>query len=383
MKVSKINVAFLIDTMSCDTAGTQKQLIGIVERLDKNRFSPLIICLYSSLWLEENELPCPVTVLGYRGLLKRNILSVIMKLRSIVKQVPVHILQTFFEDSIFVAFFAGLAGGDHRCILLSSRRDMGLGVARPWYHQVFSMILPLVSQYFDGIVCNGQEIKTWVSRREKVPSGKIRVIPNGTLLPPPVNGTPELFTRYHSSLWIGLVASLTPIKRIDVFLRALRRVVVKRPDIEFRAVVLGEGPLNDALHEIAREEQIYDRVHFVGAVQDVSSFLHRIDIGVLCSDREGFSNSVLEYMAHSLPVVVTRVGGNIELVTPATGLGVPAGDAEALSDALIQLADDPTLRKQLGEAGRQMIESQFSWQTSMAVLEGYYLQMLGQAFPRE
>lgn len=372
----KSNIAFLIDTISCDTAGTQKQLIETVRRLNTENFSPYIICLYSSPWMESNQLPCPVIVLGYQGFIKLNFFSVLLQLRRIVRKLPIHILQTFFEDSIFVAFLATIGLRHRRCVLLSSRRDMGLGSTQPWYHRLFTLALPWVSQHFDGLVCNGQEIRQWASHRERIPLEKIQVIPNGIAMPEPPFNRPELLRRQPDALWLGVVASLTPVKRIDVFLNALAQVAEQRPDIGWQALVLGEGPERTALQNQACAAGLEERVHLPGAVHNVGDYLHHLHIGVLCSDREGFSNAVLEYMSHGLPTVVTAVGGNKELVDPSTGICVAAGDSSALADALILLADDPQMRVQLGAAGRRKVATHFSWEHSMAELESYYSQLL-------
>ncbi len=372
----RLRIAFLIDTITCDTAGTQRQLLETIRRLDRATFSPQLICLYSSPWMQQNELPCPVTVLGYRGFLKPNFPKVLLALRRLVWQQPIHLLQTFFEDSIFVAFLATLGLGRSRCRLLSSRRDMGLGRNRPWYHLLFSLALPLVSRRFDGLVCNGEEIRKWVARKERVPLEKIRVISNGTLLPGSSAAAPDLFSRHPSSLWLGLVASLTPVKRIDLFLMALKLLTERRSELAIQALVLGEGPERETLLALASSLGVADRVHFLGTVRDVSPFLQLLDIGVLTSDREGFSNAVLEYMAHALPVVVTAVGGNLELVDPTVGICVPAGDSEALAEALLRLGENSALRKRLGTAGREKVKDRYSWKRSMAELEGYYTQLL-------
>jgi len=371
-----IVVAFLIDTISCDTAGTQKQLIEIISRLKILHFKPQIICLYSSEWLENHKLSCPVTVLGYRGLLKANIFRVIWSLRKIIRRERVDILQTFFEDSIFIAFFSVLGLNRKRCFILTSRRDIGLGSNRPWYHRLFNLVLPIVIKRYDGIVANGEEIKKWVIKRERVVPGKIRIIPNGICIPGPSNYQPEIFKKYPGCLWIGLVANLTPIKRIDVFIKALKIIFAERPDINFRALVFGEGPERNSMTELIRTCGLEERVHLFGVVKDVGSFLHNIDIGVLCSDREGFSNSVLEYMAHKLPIVVTDVGGNKEIIDDSNGFRVPPGDYHALSCALIRLADNPSLRVQMGTAGCEKIKNGYSWERSMAELEGFYTSLI-------
>ena len=98
-----------------------------------------------------------------------------------------------------------------------------------------------------------------------------------------------------------------------------------------------------------------------------------MDIGVLCSDREGLSNaSTLEYMAAGLPVVATSVGGTPELVDQSNGACTPAGDPAGLARALASLVSSPELRKSKGYISLQRARSHFSWEKSIAETEAYY-----------
>ena len=78
------------------------------------------------------------------------------------------------------------------------------------------------------------------------------------------------------------------------------------------------------------------------------------------SEFEGVSLTILEGMAACLPVVATDVGGTPEIVSPATGVLVPARDAGALAAAILALAADPDARRALGSAGRRAAEERFS-----------------------
>ncbi|MCI5119825.1 MAG: hypothetical protein D3908_01270, partial [Candidatus Electrothrix sp. AUS4] len=178
-----IRLAYLIDTISCDTSGTEKQLLEIIERIDKKRFIPHLVCLRESDWMREHSLPCPYTVLAYNGLLKMSLPRVVNKLRRVIVDQKIQLVQTFFEDSIFVAWLAtGL--GRRNVVLLSSRRDMGLGQGNhPWYHQLFGVLLPFVNKSFDGIVANSYQVREYVTKREKTPQKKIEVIYNGVSFP--------------------------------------------------------------------------------------------------------------------------------------------------------------------------------------------------------
>jgi len=369
---SCVRIAYLIDTISCNTAGTQKQLLETICRLDKKRFEAFLICLWQSEWMKHNDLPCPCIVLDYRGFIKWSFPGVVRRLARVIKERRLHIIQTFFEDSIFVGFF-GKFVARKPLVLLSSRRDMGLGRDnQPWYHSLFSLALPWVNRYFAGIIANSEQVRLYVAKREKTDPGKIKVIRNGVLVPDRPVAPPALFRVGSGAVWIGLVASLTSVKRHDVLIKAVAELRRKGLRHEFHVLLMGEGPESDQLMSQVAELDLQNHIHFAGAVKDVASYLYHLDIGVLCSDREGLSNAILEYMACGLPVVATSVGGNIELVDEENGICFPPGDHLALAAALQRLLEDAQLRKTLGAGSLTKIQQSFSWDKSMAELEGYY-----------
>jgi L-malate glycosyltransferase len=364
-------IAFVIDTIACDTAGTQKQLLEILRRLDRERFEPQLICLWASPWMAENLLPCPCSVLGYRGFLKSNFAKVVRLFRAKIEREQIDLLMTFFEDSIFVTWLAALTSS-RRPALLSSRRDLGLGAwRRPWYYALFRFALPVVNWFFDGIVANSQEVRLFVARRERVALDKIEVVYNGVYFPGSQDAStiPAVFTESPADMWVGLVASLTPVKRQDLLIHAVEILKSRGLQAILRVLLLGDGGERQRLEQLAVECGVADRIHFEGAVKDVGAYLRRLDVGVLCSDREGLSNAILEYMAYGLPVVATAVGGNTELVTAANGFCVAANDAEALADALGKLIANRELRLRMSAMSRERVRADFSWESSMARLE--------------
>jgi L-malate glycosyltransferase len=372
----KISIAYLIDTISSDKAGTEKQLLQILGRLDRDKFAPTLVCLHDSLFLREHLMPCVTVCLGYRGFLKLGFPLVIWRYLKILRSGRFQVVQTFFEDAIFVGFL-GKAFSSNRHALVVSRRDLGLGADEPIYHRFFKKLQPWVLRSVAGISTNTKAIKDHVERHDGVPSEKIQVIANGLDLPVDPMENPALFSEYPDDLWIGIVANLKPVKRIDLFLRALANLGTDEVGRRVRGVIIGEGRLRLELVDLAEELGITDRVHFVGSTGKVYEYLHHFDIGVLCSDKEGLSNAVLEYMACGLPVVVTAVGGNCELVDETNGICVPAGDYVALSGALARLVACKSLRKELGEKSRQKVLSTSTWETVMPQWESYYCLLAG------
>src|SRR5690606_13690776 len=92
-------------------------------------------------------------------------------------------------------------------------------------------------------------------------------------------------------------------------------------------------------------------------------YLERLDIGVICSDSEGLSNAILEYMFKGVATVATAVGGNPELIEDGvSGLLVPPDNANALADALTRLIENYTLRATLATQARTKVEAEYGWE---------------------
>jgi glycosyltransferase involved in cell wall biosynthesis len=367
-----IKVAYVIDTITSDTAGTEKQLLETIRRIDKNAFEVCLVCLRESDWMRNNELPCSCYILGYQGFFSFSFPKVVRRLAGIISKKQIQIVQTFFEDSIFVAW-AGSFLAKQPAVLLSSRRDMGLGNQnQPWYHRIYTLLLPLVNKRFSGIIANSQNVRQYAAKREKTSADKIKVIYNGISIPERPPYIPPIFQKNNKDVWIGLVSSLTPVKRHDLLIKAYAIIKTAMPKSNVQILFLGAGKERDKLENMVRRLKVEKNIHFAGAVNDVAAYLYQLDIGVLCSDREGLSNAILEYMACALPVVATHAGGNTELVDKENGICVPVDDVDALAGALLQLIENKDMRKKMGAASIAKIKQSYSWHKTMTDLEAYY-----------
>jgi len=119
-----------------------------------------------------------------------------------------------------------------------------------------------------------------------------------------------------------------------------------------------------------------------GSLADVPAFLADLDVAVLCSNSEGMSNAILEYMAAVRPIVATAVGGNMQLIEDSQdGLLVPPGNPHQLAQAIGRLLDDSPLADRLAEAARRKAEAQYSRQAMVRRFEGFYTDLMaGRAF---
>jgi glycosyltransferase involved in cell wall biosynthesis len=237
------------------------------------------------------------------------------------------------------------------------------------------------------VVANSQAVRQ-VLIADGVPAEKVSVIYNGLDLK---RLAPQTFSRAETLGLLGLDSETDPPRRFisivanmrhevkdhRMFLRAARRVVEVVPDAAF--LLAGEGELTDSLRELAAEVGIHERTYFLGRCERVAELLSVSEICVLSSKAEGFSNSILEYMAAGRPVVATNVGGAAELIREGeTGYLVPAGDDEMMAARLIDLSRDPNRSRMMGDAGKRIVEEQFSCEAQLSRTEDLYERLLRQ-----
>lgn len=158
---------------------------------------------------------------------------------------------------------------------------------------------------------------------------------------------------------IGAVARLARQKRFDRLVRALAVL-----PSHVHALIVGEGGKREELEALASDLGVGNRLHLPGFRRDVGDVLGALDLFVVCSDREGMANAMLEAMAVGLPILSTPVSGAAEALEAfadggAPGEIVPFGD-DALADALRRLVGDPARLKAMGEAGARRVRERFS-----------------------
>lgn len=159
---------------------------------------------------------------------------------------------------------------------------------------------------------------------------------------------------------LGIAARLNVAKGHTYLLRAVNTLRDSCPDL--RVLILGQGPLEEALKREAAEMGIHDAVTFAGFREDIGRCIQAFDVGVQPSiDCEASSFSLMEQMATEIPIVTSDHGGSKEIVREGVdGRVVPAGTVEPLAGAIRPLVADPALRRRMGESARQRILDDFS-----------------------
>ncbi len=159
--------------------------------------------------------------------------------------------------------------------------------------------------------------------------------------------------------YIATVARFHPVKDHRILLHAFAQVAPARADVEL--LLVGDGPLREELTQMTVALGIAERVRFLGVRNDVDDILRASNLFALTSLSEAASITLLEAMASELPVVVTGVGGNPELVRDGIdGTLVPRGDATAAARAMLHLLDDEQAARAMGRAGAERDRTKFT-----------------------
>jgi glycosyltransferase involved in cell wall biosynthesis len=173
-----------------------------------------------------------------------------------------------------------------------------------------------------------------------------------------------------------------PLKGLMYLIEALAKVRTEREDAHL--VVIGRPRHKSAVPAQLERLGLADAVEFVSGVSDerIVELYAEAEIAVVPSLYEGFSLPAIEAMACGVPLVTTTGGALPEVVGRhgESAMTVPAGDAGALAQQIVDVLDDPELRARLGEAGRRRVLDRFTWRrTAEGTAEHYYLELEARA----
>lgn len=362
----RVSVCLMIDRLS--VAGTERQLLHLIDQIDQTRFQPHLCLLDgnsdASLALEPTT--CPVLRLGVRRIKSLQGLRAVLKLAKYMRKHKIDIVQPYFPDSTFVAFLASrLAGVRH---FVRNRRNLG-------YNQ--STLERWLGKMYSGTsaktATNSEACRQAIVEQESAAPDSVVVIPNGvdlqkfTELEMPRTDVPDPH--------IGMVANLRLVKDPMTLVQAAIELTHAFPKL--RLSLAGEGPLREEIIRIVETHNLQDRFQLLGSVEDVPKFLESLDVAVLSSTSEGLSNSVIEYMAAARPIVVTNVGGNSELVEhQVSGLIVEPKNTGQFVDAIRTLITDRNLASQYGATARQQATEKYGLRQQAVRFEGLWNQLV-------
>ena len=383
MSGKKIRVLQLIDGFA--VGGAERVVATLSKNIDRSSFDVFPFALYrSGPFFDELQM----AGMGPRvlGLRRRSILSgplfvadirkILGVLVALFQDLAIDIVHAHLADSILLGILAaGRAKGPKVCATIHSiilnERSARWDV-RKWCSE---SILPRVLPRADRIVTVSQEVARAAAGQLKIPSERLLTIPNGIdgsrfKRKRDVNTMRQQLDLPTDKVILVSVGRLRREKGFPVLLSALKHIPQEQRPF---TIILGDGPDKMDLHRLTTQYGLTESVRFLGNRTDVAEYLQASDLFAMSSLWEGLPIALLEAMACGLPVIVTRVGGNPEVVEEdRSGILVPPGDDESLAQAILRLVNDPAKRARLSKAAYERIESKFGLKSFIEAHENMY-----------
>lgn len=350
----------LLIAISTLGGGTGTHLVRLLDRFDPKRWDIHVLC-NDRLAL---ELPAHVNLIQDPGRrrLHRFPLAQLREARQfgeVVRRIQPDIVHTYFIWPILYGRLLKLLGLiDH---LVENREDLGFN-----WNPVDYRLLKWTRSVPDRIICVSEAVRETVRRKEIQSDERTVVLYNGIERVSDAapgsspHGERGEFGLQPEHLVVGMVANLNrAVKGAGYFIESIPLIAREVPAARF--LVVGGGHEGSALRERANALGVEELVVFTGFRPDIDRLYSMMDISVLTSLSEGLSITILESMAHGIPVVATSVGGNPEVVQDGeTGLLVPPADPAAFAEAVIRLLEDRDLRLRQGTAAQARATTRFS-----------------------
>ena len=246
------------------------------------------------------------------------------------------------------------------------------GTALPLRNNLYNKLI--YQNWITDIVANSEHIRNILLAENKniLNKNRVHVIYNGIRTGNEPNKAIDYPSLNGKVIRIGNIGRCVEQKKQEYLILLAEKL--KDRGFAFVIEIVGEGRLKPKLIRLVKEKDSEECVVFRGFVQDVQAFLEHIDIFVSTSMHEGTSNAVLEVMNEHIPVIAFNVSSMPEYIKDQqTGLLVDYGDVEDLAEKVGQLAEDPQMRRRLGEEGAHRIQTRYNFdvlfQRWMAMLE--------------
>ncbi len=353
-------VRLLLVISNLSRAGSQRQLLTFAKHIDPTKFHRQV-CTFSPKGDLESEFDqAGITV---RRITKKSNLDlrIFFRFAALCREQRIEIIYSYLSFDTLVARIGGRLAGVP--VIISSERNANLRLT--WIKEFFDRVTRGIS---DLIISNSHAGRRYLITKKKIPKNKTAVITNG--LDPIRLHTDKNpgDVRCHFSIpadavLVGMVAQHRNEKNFELFFNVADIITDRYPEVWFLQV--GQAAPTFEKYEIwikERHRQLThnSRVILGDSFGDMGALYRDLDILLLTSDYEGFSNVLMEGMASGLPAVVTDAGDNAEMIDNQGGFLVPIKEVEPMVQALSALITDRERSRRMGEYNQAKAETLFS-----------------------
>ncbi|SFB10833.1 glycosyltransferase [Azotobacter beijerinckii] len=372
--MDRIRILHCLETVG--SGGVEQRRLTLARQLDGARYEQALVCTQAvgALPARFAEAGCPLHAVGvFRGVLDREPYRQALR---VVREFRPHIIHGAVFEGVSLATLLGRLAR----VPVIIGEETSDPVNRRWRGHLLLRLLGTLSHQ---MVAVSPAVEQYLLERLHLPRSKVTLINNGVaeMAPPDENqirALREQFELAPDHFVIGTVGRLLDRhKRVSDLIRALAALLPACP--EARLLIVGRGPDEGMLRELAGQLGVAAQVRFAGYQADPQPCYALMDVFALASAMEAFGLVLVEAMQAGLPVVATRVGGIPGVVDEgASGLLVPPGQPPALAEALLALQRDPARRQAMGRAGQRLAAANFGAERYVRDVDRLYRRLAAQ-----
>jgi len=365
----KAKVMHLLNRLN--RGGQEVLVYNLVRELNKLRYEHIICCLQDGGGLQAEVVQSGIKVVAL-DLPRRSIFlfpiflydlfRITKKMSHLISEAEVSLIQTHLPHTDLLGCLVGRVTKTPVVMSFASSNML----STVWGKGPFGIKLRLrisllrnLSRSARKMISVGENVSEVVNRTLHPEPGKLQVVRNGVFIPKLASAEDRI----------------KAFKGQHLLVEAVK--MISQQHSEVRLLLVGGGPEKDKIHDLVRQSGLKEKALVLGERTDVPEILTASDLFVLPSFWEGISIALLEAMSYGLPVVVTDVPGNREVLgSNENGILIPPRDSLALKEAIVSLLEGAELRAELGQKSRARVERHFDFADTVAGTEEVYENIL-------
>lgn len=368
----KINILHILATDRLQ--GAEKTAYLIDRYLNREIFNSFIICAGDPLALFLRSHGSIVEILDVKKINPSNML----RLKKIINEKKIDLLHASgYRASLFALLTSGLF---IKRPIISHIHSADPRISGP---TILKLVEIATRNRFDLSIACSELVRThYLKNNSFIMPEKIVSVSNGVEViqrhpdPEAANNLKKALGLPANSFVFSYIGRMVKLKGIDVLIKAFHLIAGETKGSVM--LLVGSGPMELELRELAEELNLSSRIIFTGYRTDVEKLFEIIDVFILPSRWEGLPNVLLEAMSQCKPVIASDVGGVKELVLHGrTGLLAPPGDAGRLAEYMILMLNSTEMRKKMGESGCRHVQKNFNIKSKVRDIERLYLKVAG------
>ena len=335
-------------------AGAEVMVYYLLKNLEENEGLEI-----SAILFNEGKLASHIRDLGIQVNVvdetKYNIFQIVREIKNIFIQRPPDIIHSHRYKENILAFLSSLFNKNIRFVCTQHGMPEYIGGNNKVKYTILHRInIYLLSKLFNKVIVVSKDMKDKFIENYAFSKDKITVIRNGTEIPE------NILPKIDEDIFIvGSMGRIFPVKDYPLMVEIAMEIKKETDNIHFE--LAGEGPDKAKIIDLIEKYQLGNTFILKGFVENIVDYYKGIDVYINTSIHEGIPMSVLEAMSYGIPIIAPDTGGIKEMICDGVeGYLVEKRDKKIFANKCLELFNDRSLRRSIGNNAREKAEKEFS-----------------------